>query len=191
MAEGLFIRVTNAATEGESVLLDDIFDATDGAAHQLTKAGAVYVAAESSIDLAYTGDVARSFENGCIRGMINAGTLSASFGRGDSAGEVIAIVCDHGTDQVVSALGKVIAVDVISSAALQNPASITITGADAGAIVDGEDISGQEGQDDLAPTAAGAEVAAGEVLTLTLNSAPGGGAVTRATVQITFATADA
>lgn len=188
MAEGLFIRVTNAATTGESVLLTDIFDATDGAAHELTKAGAVYVATESSIDLAYTGDVARSFENGCIRGMISAGTLTASFGRGDAAGETIAIVCDHGVDQVVAALGKVIRVDVISSGALNNPAALSITGAAAGAIVDAADISEQEGADDMGLEDAAADVVAGEVLTLSLTSAA---AVTRATVQITFATADA
>jgi len=188
MAEGLFIRVTNAATTGESVLLTDIFDATDGAAHELSKAGSVYVATESSIDLAYTGDVARSFENGCIRGMIDAGTLTASFGRGEAAGETIAVVCENGAAQVVSALGKVVGVTLVSSGALNDPATLAVAGADAGVLVDTEDVASLNGASSMTVEDAGEDVVVGEVLTITLTSAA---LVTRATVQITFATADA
>lgn len=188
MAEGLFIRVSNAATTGESVLLTDIYDATDGAAHELERAGGVYVATESSVDLAYTGDVARSFESGCIRGMIDAGTLTASFGRGDSAGVTVAVVVDHGTAEVVAALGKVTAITLVSSGALNDPATLAVAGAAAGAVVDTADVAAQNGAAAMTLEAAAGDVAAGEVLTLTLTSAA---AVQRATVQITFATADA
>ena len=188
MAEGLFIRVTNAATEGESVLLTDIFDATDGAAHQLTKAGAVYVAADSSVDLAYTADVARSFENGCIRGMIDAGTLSASFGRGSAAGETIAVVVAHGVPAAISAMGKVTAISVATAAAIDAAATINIdAGGGATAIATLANINSLDGVAELALEATADDVESGDTIIIALAAA----GVEKATVQITFATADA
>lgn len=189
MAEGLFIRVTNAATAGESVLLDDIYDATDGAQHALTKAGAVYVATESSIDLAYTGDVARSFENGCIRGMINAGTLTAAFGRGEAAGETIAVQVTNGIAVAVAALGKVIGIKIATSGALNDPATINISQNGGDQLVALEDVAALNGIQDLTiDSAIQADTEVGDAIVIELTSAA---AVQDATIQITFASVDA
>jgi len=192
MAEGLFIRVSNAAASTTpSVLLDDCYDATDGPQHGLTRSGALYVPGGGSVDVAYSGDVARSFESGCLRGMIDAGTLTAEFLRGDSAGETIAVVVAHGTAQVAAALGKIVSVKIISSGALNDPATINVEGASAGGVLDGNvaaDVAALDGLSDLTLADEAADVAADEVLTITLVSAA---AIQRATVQLTFAGADA
>lgn len=82
--QGLAIKVTHLGLTTESLLLADIFDGTDGPDHQRRKPGAVYVPANSSVELAYTDSVADSFEHGTIRGLINAGYVSARFVIGDA-----------------------------------------------------------------------------------------------------------
>lgn len=193
MAEGMIVRLSNPAAEGQpSVLVDDVNNATDGPDHGRVQAGAVYVPAQGSTDLVLAGDVARSFESGTIRGFIDAGVLTASVIKGDAVGETLAVVVDNGTPVAVAALGKITAVTLVSSGALNDPATINVEAALVGAsILDGAaaaDVASQDGAAslDLADTAA--DVAVGEVLTLTLVSAA---LVTRATVQITFAGADA
>ena len=193
MAEGLIVRLSNAAEAGQpSVLIDDINNATDGPDHGRVQAGAVYVAAQGSTDLVLAGDVARSFESGTIRGFINAGVLTASVIKGDAVGETLALVVDNGTPVVVSALGKITAITLVSSGALNDPATINVEAATVGAsILDGAaaaNVASQVGAASLSLAATAADVAEGEILTLTLVSAA---LVTRATVQITFAGADA
>ena len=195
MAEGLIVRLSNAAEAGQpSVLIDDINDATDGPDHGRVQAGAVYVAAQGSTDLVLAGDVARSFESGTIRGFINAGVLTASVIKGDAVGETVAFVVDAGTDVVCSALGKVIDVTIVTSGAVHAAATANVSGA--ASILDGavpaalDDGAGDPLDGALSLTLAdtAADVAAGDVLTLALVSA---GGVQRATFQITFAGADA
>lgn len=195
MAEGLIVRLSNAAEAGQpSVLIDDINDATDGPDHGRVQAGAVYVAAQGSTDLVLAGDVARSFESGTIRGFINAGVLTASVIKGDAVGETVAFVVDAGTDVVCSALGKVIDVTIVTSGAVHAAATADVSGA--ASILDGaapaalDDGAGDPLDGALSLTLAdtAADVAAGDVLTLALVSA---GGVQRATFQITFAGADA
>ena len=197
MAEGLIVRLSNAAEAGQpSVLIDDINDATDGPDHGRLQAGSVYVPAQGSSDLVLAGDVARSFEGGAIRGFINAGVLTASVIKGDAVGETVAFVVDAGTDVVCSALGKVIDITVVTSGAVHADATANVSGNLIGAsILDGAAAADlDDGADpldgalslSLADTAA--DVAAGEILTLALVSA---GGVTKATFQITFAGADA
>ncbi|MEC7108990.1 MAG: hypothetical protein VXX11_03155 [Planctomycetota bacterium] len=195
MAEGLIVRLSNAAEAGQpSVLIDDINDATDGPDHGRVQAGAVYVAAQGSTDLVLAGDVARSFESGTIRGFINAGVLTASVIKGDAVGETVAFVVDAGTDVVCSALGKVIDVTIVTSGAVHAAATADVSGA--ASILNGaapaalDDGAGDPLDGALSLTLAdtAADVAAGDVLTLALVSA---GGVQRATFQITFAGADA
>ncbi len=193
MAEGMIVRLSNGAAAGQpSVLVDDVNNATDGPDHGRVQAGAIYVAAQGSTDLVLAGDVARSFENGAIRGFIDAGVLTASVIKGDAMGETIAFVVGHGVPVALAALGKITAISLVSSGALNDPASINVEAADVGAsILDGAAAAVVTSQDgaaslDLADTAA--DVVVGEVLTLTLVSAA---LVGRATVQITFAGADA
>ena len=195
MAEGLIVRLSNAAEAGQpSVLIDDINDATDGPDHGRVQAGAVYVAAQGSTDLVLAGDVARSFESGTIRGFIDAGVLTASVIKGDAVGETVAFVVDAGTDVVCSALGKVIDVTIVTSGAVHAAATADVLGA--ASILDGaapaalDDGAGDPLDGALSLTLAdtAADVAAGDVLTLALVSA---GGVQRATFQITFAGADA
>lgn len=195
MAEGLIVRLSNAAEAGQpSVLIDDINNATDGPDHGRVQAGAVYVAAQGSTDLVLAGDVARSFESGTIRGFINAGVLTASVIKGDAVGETVAFVVDAGTDVVCSALGKVIDVTIVTSGAVHADATANVSGG--ASILNGaapaalDDGAGDPLDGALSLTLAdtAADVAAGDVLTLALVSA---GGVTRATFQITFAGADA
>ena len=196
MAEGLIVRLSNAAEAGQpSVLIDDINDATDGPDHGRVQAGAVYVAAQGSTDLVLAGDVARSFESGTIRGFINAGVLTASVIKGDAVGETVAFVVDAGTSVVCSALGKVIDVTIVTSGAVHAAATADVL-LGAASILDGaapaelDDGAGDPLDGALSLTLAdtAADVAAGDVLTLALVSA---GGVQRATFQITFAGADA
>jgi hypothetical protein len=82
--QGLAIKVTHLGLTTESLLLSDIFDGTDGPDHNRRKPGAVYVPANSSVELAYTDSVAHSFESGTIRGLISQGYVSARFVLGDA-----------------------------------------------------------------------------------------------------------
>tara|TARA_X000000950_G_scaffold240276_3_gene293234 strand:- start:567 stop:1136 length:570 start_codon:yes stop_codon:yes gene_type:complete len=189
MAEGLFIRVTNAASEGESVLLTDVYDATDGAAHELNRAGNVYVPTESSVDLAYTGDVARSFENGCIRGMINAGTLTASFGRGEAAGETVAYQVENGVALGCAALGKVVGISIATTGALHGDAEINISQNGGDQLVANEGVGGLDGTASLTiEEDVQADTEVGDAILIELTSI---GGVQTATIQITFASVDA
>ena len=193
MAEGLIVRLSNGAAAGQpSVLIDDVNNATDGPAHGLNQAGSVYVPAQGSVDLVLAGDVARSFESGAIRGFIDSSVLSASVIKGDAVGETIAIIVNHGREEVLSALGKVIGITLVSSGALDGAATANVTAAGVGAsILEGAaaaDVPALDGVSSLSLADTAADVVAGEILTLALASA---GGVTSATFQITFAGADA
>ncbi len=193
MAEGMIVRLSNGAAAGQpSVLVDDVNNATDGPDHGRVQAGAIYVAAQGSTDLVMAGDVARSFEVGAIRGFIDAGVLTAEVVLGDAAGTTQVVVVDHGTTQAVSAAGKVTGITVVSSGALNDPATINVEASIvAASILDGAaaaDVASLDGASDLTLAATAADVVAGEILTLTLVSAA---LVARATVQISFAGADA
>ena len=82
MAEGLLIRLTHSGSTTQSVLVHDIHDGTDGD----SKAGPVYVPAGGEAELLYTADVARSFESGVIRGLIDNGFVTATVISGDAMG---------------------------------------------------------------------------------------------------------
>jgi hypothetical protein len=88
MAEGLVIRLTHAGQSTASVLVDDIADGTDGNGHT-RKSGACYVPLGGAIDLVYSSSVAKSYEDGVIRGMISNGQIAAAFIIGDGLAEAL------------------------------------------------------------------------------------------------------
>jgi hypothetical protein len=88
MAEGLIIRLTHAGQSTGSVLVDDVADGTDGNGHT-RKSGACYVPAGGTADLVYSSSVAKSYEDGVIRGMVDNGELTAAFVLGDGLAEAL------------------------------------------------------------------------------------------------------
>jgi len=88
MAQGLIIRLTHAGQSTGSVLVDDVADGTDGNGHT-RKSGACYVPSGGTADLVYSSSVAKSFEDGVIRGMIDNGELTAAFVLGDGLAEAL------------------------------------------------------------------------------------------------------
>jgi len=125
MANGMFIRVTHLGASDGSLLLSDIADATDGAIHELSKAGAVYVPDGGSSDLIATSDVVKSFESGAIRKAIDEGLVTASFERGDAVGQTLSFSVAAGATVACAALGKLVSVTAITGAAALN-ASLTV-----------------------------------------------------------------
>lgn len=79
---GIYIHITHTGVRNESLLLHDIRPTTDGPT-AYRRAGPVYVRVNSSVDLAYTSDVAASFEAGTLRGFMNLGYLEAEVRFGD------------------------------------------------------------------------------------------------------------
>ena len=183
MAEGMFVRVTHAGASDGSLLLSDINDATDGPAHALTKAGAVYVPESGSVDLVYSGDVARSFEAGCIRAAIDGGLATATFERGDSVGQTLSFTFADGDTVACAALGKVIGVSLVLGGAADAGATLSILDG-VTAVVTAADAAGlAAGAHAMTVTADAEDVDAGDVLTIAWND----GAAATATVQISFA----
>ncbi len=185
MAEGMFVRVTHAGASDGSLLISDINDATDGPAHALTKAGAVYVPEGGSVDLVYTGDVARSFEAGCIRAAIDGALATATFERGDSVGQTLSFVFASADVVACAALGKVVGVSVILSGAAAADATMTIVQG-ATVLVDEDELaSAVAGVHSMTLEDEAADVAADDVITLTWTDGAAG--TEGATVQISFA----
>ena len=184
MAEGMFVRVTHAGASDGSLLLSDINDATDGPAYGLTKAGAVYVPESGSVDLVYSGDVARSFESGAIRAAIDGGLATATFGHGDSVGQVMSFTFADGDVVACAALGKLIGVSLVLSGGADAGATLAIVDGDASAMVTAADANGAgAGATSMDVTDDAEDVSAGDVLTITWTD----GAAQGATVQLTFA----
>jgi len=88
MPHGLVVEVHHAGLRNVSILLSDVFDATDapvGGPVGPGKAGGVYVPVGGSVTLSYTGDVAKSFESGAIRQFVILGEITASLVIGSDA----------------------------------------------------------------------------------------------------------
>ena len=126
MAQGMFIRVTHLGASDGSLLLSDIADATDGAIHELSKAGAVYVPDGGSSDLIATSDVVKSFESGAIRKAIDEGLVTATFEHGDAVGQTLTFTVAAGATVACAALGKLISVTAVTSAANVLNGSLTV-----------------------------------------------------------------
>lgn len=78
---GLCLRVTHTGKARASLPLNDINDGIgkDTGDDRFRRFGPGYVPVDGSIDLVYAGDVAKSFENGTIRGYIDSGHVTANF----------------------------------------------------------------------------------------------------------------
>ena len=184
MAEGMFIRVTHAGASDGSLLLSDINDATDGPAHGLIKAGAVYVPESGSVELIYSGDVARSFESGCIRSAIDAGLASATFERGDSVGQTLSFPLADGGVAACAALGKLIGASLILAGAADAGATMAIADGDGGALNTAADANGAlAGVHSLALADGAGDLSAGDLVVCSWTDGAGQGA----TIQLTFA----
>jgi hypothetical protein len=77
MPYGITVELTHAGLSTDSILLTDIRECTDGLTGY-RKAGPVYVPVGGSVTLVYSGDVAKSFEAGNIRGFITNGHLTGA-----------------------------------------------------------------------------------------------------------------
>ncbi len=184
MAEGMFVRVTHAGASDGSLLISDINDATDGPIHGLTKAGAVYVPEGGSVELIYSGDVARSFEGGSLRKAIDGGLATASFERGDAVGQALSLQAGEGTTVACAALGKIIGISLVISAQAQGGATLTITSGGENLVTAAEADTAPAGANSSTLLAPASDVAAGDVITIAWAN---GGVAVPATVQITFA----
>lgn len=81
MAQGIILRLTHSGSTSDSILISDIRQYTDGPhyAQPDPGGGGVYVPVGGTRDLVFAGDVARSLESGCIRGMVDGGYITSSF----------------------------------------------------------------------------------------------------------------
>tara|TARA_B100001057_G_C22466998_1_gene801150 strand:+ start:146 stop:703 length:558 start_codon:yes stop_codon:yes gene_type:complete len=184
MAEGMFVRVTHAGASDGSLLISDINDATDGPIHGLTKAGAVYVPEGGSVELIYSGDVARSFEGGSLRKAIDGGLATASFERGDAVGQALSLQAGEGTTVACAALGKIIGISLVIGDGAEAGATLTIASDGADLVAADEANGAALGASALTLLAPASEVAAGDVITFAWAN---GGVAVPATIQITFA----
>ncbi len=184
MAEGMFVRVTHAGASDGSLLISDINDATDGPIHGLTKAGAVYVPEGGSVELVYSGDVARSFEAGALRKAIDGGLATASFERGDAVGQTLSLQVAEGTTVACASLGKIIGISLVISAQAEAGATLTITSGGENLVAADEAANKPLGVNASTLLAPASDVAAGDVITIAWAN---GGVAVAATVQITFA----
>lgn len=182
MANGMFIRVTHLGASDGSLLLSDIFDATDGAIHELQKAGPVYVPESGSVDLVATSDVVKSFEAGAIRKAIDESLVSASFERGDEVGQTLSFSIADGGTVAIAALGKITAVSLATAGAAQAASTMTIAsgGKD---MVTAADANAMNGVISMDLEADAADVEAGDLVTAAWVDGAGLGCV----LQITFA----
>jgi hypothetical protein len=182
--QGLAIKVTHLGLTTESLLLADIFDGTDGPDHNRRKPGAVYVPANSSVELAYTDSVAHSFESGTIRGLISQGYVSARFVIGDAfPARSLSI-----TIPVVAGGDSIAALAVPAEGTVSSiTASVNVV-ADAGTVVvavtgDGNNLLNAANTGDLAAgtntasltaTTADLDLSAGDSIVATVTSSDGG-----------------
>ena len=184
MANGMFIRVTHLGASDGSLLLSDIFDATDGAIHELQKAGPVYVPENGSAELVATSDVIKSFESGSIRKAIDESLVSASFERGDEVGQTLSASFADGDVVAFAALGKIVSATIVTSAAADAGATMTIVNGAGEAMVTAADAASADGAVALTVADEAADLEAGRVITCTWDdNAAGQGC----TLQITFA----
>ena len=79
---GVYVHIVHTGAVNSSLLLSDVYPTTDGHT-AFRRAGPVYVPVNGAIDLAYTGEVAASFESGTIRGFIDQGYVTADIRFGD------------------------------------------------------------------------------------------------------------
>jgi hypothetical protein len=90
--------VTHTGVIDVSLQVTDIHDGEDPNGRvQNAKPGAVYIPVSQSVDLVYTSQVAKSFENGALRVWIEKGWLTAEFIFGGEFGDAVA---DAGTVEV-------------------------------------------------------------------------------------------
>lgn len=81
MAYGPTITLTHAGQSSTPILISDIRMRTDGPHYAASNpaGGGVYVPQSGTLELHYTGDVARSYEEGAIRAFIDAGEITAAW----------------------------------------------------------------------------------------------------------------
>jgi hypothetical protein len=79
---GIYVTITHAGTVNTSLVLTDVYPTTDGHT-AYRRAGPVYVPVNGTVTLAYTGEVAASFESGTIRGFLDLGYITAEVRFGD------------------------------------------------------------------------------------------------------------
>lgn len=79
---GIYIHIVHTGVANTSLLLSDVYPTTDGHT-AYRRAGPVYVPVNGAVDLAYTGEVAASFESGTIRGFMDLGYVTADIRFGD------------------------------------------------------------------------------------------------------------
>lgn len=183
MANGMFIRVTHLGASDGSLLLSDIFDATDGAIHELQKAGPVYVPESGSIDLVATSDVIKSFESGSIRKAISEDIVEASFEFGDEIGQTLSATFADGDVVAFAALGKIVSATIVTAEELAGGATMTIVNGGGDELVTATDAGEVDGAGSLTLTADAAELTSGEFISCTFVDGGGKGC----TLQLTFA----
>jgi hypothetical protein len=88
---GLYVHLVHTGTTNKPLFLSDIYPTTDGHT-AFRRAGPVYLPVNGTIDLAYTGEVAASFESGTIRGFFDLGYLTAEVLFGDGVGPPISYI---------------------------------------------------------------------------------------------------
>lgn len=184
MANGMFIRVTHLGASDGSLLLSDIADATDGAIHELQKAGAVYVPDGGTSDLVATSDVVKSFESGAIRKAIDEGLVSATFERGDEVGQTLVVTMADTDVVAIACLGKLISASIVTGGAADAGATMSIANSDAEAMVTAADAATVDGLGALTVADEAADLEAGDVITCTWDD---NGAGRACTLQLTFA----
>jgi len=79
MSYGIILRVTHAGANSSSIYIPDTHDGKDSNGRVQNQKSAQYVPVGGYVDMVFTDQIAFSYQQGGIRGLINEGYITTSF----------------------------------------------------------------------------------------------------------------
>jgi len=79
MSHGIILRVTHAGLNSSSIYIPDTHDGKDSNGRVQNQKSAQYVPVSGYVDMVFTDQIAFSYQQGGIRGLINEGYITTSF----------------------------------------------------------------------------------------------------------------
>ena len=79
MSYGIILRVTHAGANSSSIYIPDTHDGKDSNGRVQNQKSAQYVPVNGYVDMVFTDQIAFSYQQGGIRGLINEGYITTSF----------------------------------------------------------------------------------------------------------------
>lgn len=108
MSHGIILRVTHSGQNDSSVYIPDTHDGKDANGRVQNQKSAQYVPVGGYIDMVFTDQIAFSFEQGGIRGLIQGGYVTTSFIIGSTTGvSALDTTINNMTKSALGAFSKV------------------------------------------------------------------------------------